>query len=647
MAINTSRAARNTDDFLRTGHGATDLVAPGSYESKSMQAAPESAVPFQSLQERHLNPITTSAKFTPGPGSYLKTELLDSESRNDRAGIGASLKPFRSKVKRFGPSAPGSTVYTSSTIEKNPGPGTYSIESTIRVLDEKPDMLAVRPVLEDHQKTTPSMPQTRFLPGQEPETEAAKADLASLCCRHTGEPRDRVGPGEYDPRGMELVMKTEPTISFHSPRKEKFRSLFNHSVSIDCTYAPHDIPGPGSYDDQTQVQENASTRGAANKFNSKTPMEYEQTVNQDRINPGPGAYELVPALDRSSAQIRDRNTALGADRYRFGSMTDRIGWARDVRQPYKDAYNIRCVPGPGYYPDTTALFQDPKRDDAQKAMPGAQKKKFNGVHHPTIVLALQEAEGPLSAFNTTDDRPCNKDLDQTTPAPDSYSRENSRGQSMFAGLREKAKVGRKGVFGTCADRFYGSPLAGREGLPDPSFDGGGMNMSAEGGGPDTRSSFKSSSPRVAERAGPKEVDVTKVGSFQTPAPGAYTINNDPNYRSPYRIPRSEHLSFGSGKTRFTEKQDLFTQFQLPGENPPPGTYRATSQGRVRGAPVLKDKRKPLHATGTSEEVGPGSYEGVSGTTLLKKTHNVTTQAPLSARPTRPVLGSTVSQSSFY
>eukprot|EP00930_Biecheleria_cincta_P084187 TRINITY_DN73681_c0_g1_i1.p1 TRINITY_DN73681_c0_g1~~TRINITY_DN73681_c0_g1_i1.p1 ORF type:complete len:646 (-),score=98.71 TRINITY_DN73681_c0_g1_i1:383-2320(-) len=645
MAINTCRAVRNTDDFLRIGHGSTELVAPGSYEFKGMQAAPESAVPFESLQERHLNPITTTAKITPGPGSYLSMDILESESRNDRAGSGASLKPFRSKVKRFGPTAPGSTVYTTSTIEKNPGPGTYAIDSTIKVSEHKPEMVAVRPVLEDREKTTPSMPQTRFFPGQEPETEAAKADLASLCCRHTGEPRDMVGPGEYDPRGMDLVMKTEPAVSFHSPRKEKFRSLFDHSVSIDCTMAPHDIPGPGTYDDH--VQETASSRGAANKFNSKTPMAYEQTVNQDRNNPGPGAYEQLADLDRNSALIKDRNAALGADRYSFGSMTERVGWHRDVRQPFKDAYNIRYVPGPGHYPDTTTLFKDPKRDDAQKAMPGAQKKKFNGVHHPTIILALQEADGPLSAFNTTDDRPCNKELDQTTPAPDSYSRENARGQSMFAALREKAKVGRKGVFGTCADRFYGSPLAGREGLPDPSFDGGGMNMGAEGAGPDTRSSFKSSSPRVAERAGPKDVEVTKVGSFQTPAPGAYTINKEPNYRSPYRIPRSEHLSFGSGKTRFTEKQDLFTKFQLPVDNPPPGFYRNITQDRVRGAPVLKDKRKPLHSTGTSETVGPGSYDVVSGTTLLKKTHNVTTQAPLSARPSRPVLGSTVSQGSFY
>eukprot|EP00435_Cladocopium_sp_Y103_P047445 s86_g13.t4 len=50
-----------------------------------------------------------------------------------------------------------------------------------------------------------------------------------------------------------------------------------------------------------------------------------------------------------------------------------------------------------------------------------------------------------------------------------------------------------------------------------------------------------------------EVEIVTLGDIQTPAPGDYEIK-DPSYRSPYRIPRSDHLSFGSGKTRFTEKQ---------------------------------------------------------------------------------------------
>lgn len=460
-----------------------------------------------------------------------------------------------------------------------------------------------------------------------------------------------VGPGEYDPKGYDIIQKCEPIVSFHSPSKEKFRHLFEHSGAIDCKMAPNDIPGPGAYDDPSLIQENASSRGAANKFNSKTPGSgMAKIADPNRMNPGPGAYDVVADLDRTAAHIKDRNTALGADRYRFGSMTERIGWARDISQPFKDAYNVRSVPGPGYYPDSNSQFKDPRRDDAKKVMPGAQKKHYHGVHHPTIVLALQEAEGPLSAFNTTDDRPCNKETESATPSPDTYNRESSKGQSMVSSLREKAKVGRKGVFGTCADRFHGSPLAGRNDLPDPSFDGGGANMGSEGASTEIKSSFQSTSPRVAESAGPKDVETVKVGRFQTPAPGTYTINLQPNYRSPYRLPKAEHLSFGSGKSRFTEKQDLFTQFQLDADNPPPGAYKLKKSeylNRVQGAPDLKDKRRPLQLTGTTDQVGPGSYEGVNKSTLLKKTHNVTTQAPLSARTPRPVLGSTVSQGSFF
>merc|ERR1712013_883262 len=85
-------------------------------------------------------------------------------------------------------------------------------------------------------------------------------------------------------------------------------------------------------------------------------------------------------------------------------------------------------------------------------------------------MALQETTGPLEAFGSTDDRNCNKPTPQFTPAPWAYTREEARGQSMSSELREKRKLGRNGAFGTLADRFFGSPLAGREGLPDPGMD---------------------------------------------------------------------------------------------------------------------------------------------------------------------------------
>eukprot|EP00931_Biecheleriopsis_adriatica_P040618 TRINITY_DN23279_c0_g1_i1.p1 TRINITY_DN23279_c0_g1~~TRINITY_DN23279_c0_g1_i1.p1 ORF type:complete len:665 (+),score=91.45 TRINITY_DN23279_c0_g1_i1:62-1996(+) len=640
MAINLSRSERPAKDNLSVRTSTNELVAPGSYDEFRKEVR-ESAVPFSSLSERTLNPLPSSAKLTPGPGAYLDQELLESASGADKLPAqGLGQIGFKSKSKRLGPTSPGASVFSESTIIKNPAPDTYTTVGDLKMKLKSQAQPACRPVLDPQDRSMPSIPQMRFLPGQQPETEAAKADAANLLCRHTGELRDLPGPGEYEVQGEAIVHHTDPATVF-LPSTGKSRGLWEPTVHIESSMPPHDIPGPGSYDRKPETDP-VTERGAVCVFNSSVPMAQDTNPNSERVIPGPGAYEIPGDIEALTAQLKERADAMGGDRYQFGSVTERVGWARSVHQPFKDAYNIHHVPGPGHYPESGTCFKDPKSGAASKVLPDGKKKKLYGVHHPTIILALQEADGPLQAFNSTDDRPCNKELEQKTPAPWQYNREVARGESMASTLRERAKVGRKGVFGSCADRFYGSPLNGREGLPDPSFDGGSANISS-----DTQheigSPFKSSAPRTREAAGPREIAVTKVGSFQTPSPTTYTIKT-PNYRSPFRTPRTEHLSFGTSATRFTEKKDLFTKFQLPDENPPPASYDyPASQKRVTGNAHLKAKRKgPINGS-TSDQVGPGSYFEDMETTLLRKTFNVTTQAPLSARQARPRMGSNVGQ----
>lgn len=639
MAINTCRAPRRTEDFLHLSTSTSDLVAPGSYE-REKPAVGESAVPFMSLQEKILNPMSSSSKLTPGPGTYMGQDLpalLDELPAN-----GISTTAFRSKAKRFGPAMPGASPYTSSTILKNPGPGTYTVQQSI-IPQPKPEPLAAkRPIIEAQDRTIPSIPPTRLLPGQEPETEAAAADIANLCARHTGEPRDMAGPGEYDPRADHIVRASAPQTIFHASNKADERGLWEPSVKIDCKLPARDIPGPGLYD----APDTKEGTGAACRFNSKTPMAHELALQVDRIMPGPGAYEVSGDIDRMMLQLRQRALAMG-DRHCFGSVTERIGWQRDVDHPYQDAYNVKHVPGPGHYAQPSTFPADPKKDISKMVLPDAKKKKFYGVHHPTIILALQEAEGPLQAFNSTDDRPCNKPLEQTTPAPWEYNKADALDGSLSSLLRERAKVGRKGVFGSCADRFFGSPLNGRDGLADPGPGSGGGGGPSETTGPETRSPFKSTTPRMSDPPGPREVGAIKLGNSQTPAPGAYNVTQEPNYRSPYRLPRQEHLSFGSGTTRFNDRKDVFSGHKLPVTNPDPGAYDplSASARRVTGAPTLKAKRRPLTVGCTSAEIGPGSYESATSD-LLKKTFNVSTQAPMTARPARPRYGSNVSQHGY-
>merc|ERR1711920_802565 len=127
-------------------------------------------------------------------------------------------------------------------------------------------------------------------------------------------------------------------------------------------------------------------------------MCHQSEVSQEKAIPGPGQYEYLGELEQSAKSARER-TAVQGDRTRFGGMSERVGWARPMNQPYKDPYHLRNVPGPGHYPDAPSAFPpDPKKKEAEKALPDAKKKKYHGIHHPTLEMALQEAQGPLQAF---------------------------------------------------------------------------------------------------------------------------------------------------------------------------------------------------------------------------------------------------------
>jgi len=251
---------------------------------------------------------------------------------------------------------------------------------------------------------------------------------------------------------------------------------------------------------------------------------------------------------------------------------------------------------------------------------------LHGVHHPALMTVLQEADGGLQRFGSTDDRPWNKEVFENTPSPWQYNKETARSHSIDSTLREKAKVGRKGAFGTCADRFYGSPLEGRQGLPDPgSFEEktGGIS-SPTGANSEPRVNFQSATPRFRRVTGPRESSAQAVGQTETPAPGDYMVEKSPNYRSIYRLPRQDHLSFGSGQKRFTGQEELGPTRSSRGV-PGPGYYSARDQRRVPGLADVRMKRDLHLASRTSVDVGPGSYHNDLTTHMMKKTHNVTQQ----------------------
>jgi len=622
MAINISRAERFAEKTWGTGN-TEDLVAPGSYNVPldGFKTEGERPVPFSSGVDKVCCPNLGTSGLTPGPGTYV------GQPNNHHEASGLGPCSFKSKIARIGPSAPGSSVYCESTVHKNPGPGAYGTKTEWELALKMPSRPAANPWREAPDKTVPSIPPQKLPPGAQPEN-AMGADMSSITMNHTGESGDTAGPGEYDPQ-LSLTTRSRPQTSFQTGGKE--RDIFDSAAGMDNRVPPKDNPGPGSYTAANGIGELKEGEVEKNsyQFASKTVLSHQKD-RSGKGAPGPGQYDMITYMEKQVARARAHSNTFG-DRTRFGSAVQRTGWSRSVDQPFVDPYHVHNVPGPGSYPSNAGVFPSvnkEKEENAAKAVPGNKKKKFYGVHHPMIVMALQETQGPLEAFGSTDDRNCNKVMAQTTPSPWNYDTAEARGASMAAELREKKKLGRHGAFGTLADRFFGSALSGRDDLPDP----GGMGDSDENVGKsqansEPRSMFVSQTPRMQSAPG-GDVHAVRVGNTDTPAPGTYNIEGEINYRSPFRHPRSDHLSFGSGQGRFDMGSDMFAGEAIP--TPAPGDYSARLPRRGgNGAAEIKDKRKMGPAIGsTNPDVGPGSY-GTIDTPMLRKTFNVSTQAPAS------------------
>merc|ERR1712107_758882 len=108
-------------------------------------------------------------------------------------------------------------------------------------------------------------------------------------------------------------------------------------------------------------------------------------------------------------------------------------------------------------------------------------------------------------------------------------------------------------------------------------------------------------PRMVDTSGVPEI--RRVGNLETPAPGQYMAEKEPSYRSPFRQPRVDHLSFGSCKKRFHSGKDIFSDGHVPGiHNPGPGEYKWKPKDKIRGTTHLTSNR----GIGTPRGVVKGS-----------------------------------------
>lgn len=632
MAISAARSPRDCEKFISPKCTTREDVGPGLYSNTQHKPATtvgESAVPFASLQEKTLNYNASTSSITPGPGSYINPRDTET-SAAEHGNVQVCRSMMESKAKRLADNAPGSSVFKASTIARNPGPGTYAPDrqhpGEPQWASQKDKLQGRAPPVLEVGKTVPSIPIQRLDPKgpDHVEKEDQSALASAVHMRYTGrsDRADTVGPAEYDVKGFEVLEKAAACPNFH--RSEQKRKLWEPSVAIDCKLPPRNNPGPGTYTEADPWEESREVPGQGSRtfqFSSGTRIRDQIQVRDDLAVPGPGTYQLAPEDARPLT-----------DRTHFGSNVEREGWMRPLNQPFTDPYHHR-VPGPGHYPATggDVVWSKTPRQSRSVGVP----KKALRVHHPSQMVALIESRGPLASFGTTDQRGCNRMGKETTPGAGTYNYHNARGASMASVVRERAGVGRKGVFGTCADRFYGSPLAAVEGVDPGKYEedkgapGSPRNTTLSGrdDDPAARSSFASGTKRFRAPVGAKEAEVTAVGVQDTPGPGAFDVMTTPNYRSPFRHPKSDHLSFGSGRGRFSRREHV--DGRIMNENPGPGEYvekRTRREHVVGGAGKSKAERNLAPPVGCSGAIGAGEYE--VGSTLLKKTYNVSASVPV-------------------
>lgn len=638
MAMDLSRNQRRTDEYftIMTQTGAD--VSPGMYHDDSTSAFPrkgnsQGSVPFTSVQERVLNPNNTTSGITPGPGAYVSQHAVASNAVEPIFGETSTISgtSMRSNVARLGPVAPGSTIFTTSTIVKNPGPGSYQNKTEWDPAPKKDVVGGLRPIAEavvGGEKTAPSIPSTRAPPGQPAREEGF--DVGGARSRHKGDHTDSVGPGGYDHQqgvAFEQLSRIGPNIGRGA---EQTRKLWEPSPEIDNNYRDRSVPGPGYYLGREKFGsdlESGKGLQLGSHFASKTALPHQQKVNTERVNPGPGQYDVKGELEKSMKQSRERGIQLDM---RFNSSSERVGWSRDVTQPYKDPYNARNVPGPGFYgePKPSAIATPRKKEWEKEKLTNNGVRKLHGVHHPAIQMALQDQQAPLQAFSTSENRPCLKHTEPKTPAPSQYTIDTARGYSMGTALREKGKVGRKGIFGSCADRFAGSPLNPHTETSTAAWKTPSNTVEEA---LNTRSPMQSRSKRFEHNAGAKEAHVKAVGVQETPGPLSYNTTEEPNYRSPFRQPRRDHFSFGSSNNRFTGPEANFGKIAPVSVDP--GHYEPNLDSvkeRVRGGARHQSARPAPKVGSNPQAVGPGSFGDPmndDNSTLIKKTFNVSHQDP--------------------
>ncbi|KAG2762068.1 hypothetical protein PC129_g971 [Phytophthora cactorum] len=595
-------------------------VAPGSYApeqvitSFGIQARRPLFSSFATSEKRNLNENKTTSAITPGPGAYID------ESRNQR-GLPPS-NVFASKISRFAPSAPGSTVFSASSVQDNPGPGSYLRPASSPPSNNQREHPGPHKFAHLIKPSVPAIPQRQqsygyVQVGVELQRQSAPEKI------YSGVGYDTVGPAAYSRHNSIWNEKKNGAPSLKSTAK---REVWEENKRLTS------LPGPGQYNTNSgsettvvtapkMTPEGQQPRIGARRSQHRGTRQSAVFASKVPILQAPkpvGVYdpereqELLAKEERAERYRQEQNTfgGYGVKTEAFGSTTGRTDVISHITTPFSNP-SYTATPGPGRYGAT--------RTNPSSKQLGRKASGASIPHH--------RAEGV--GFSCATERPCLAPTKTpSAPGPGAYKSETPR--SLNQAVKGKLCIGRNGVFGTTSERQV---WGGEEFTPGPG-------AYSDSGSFDTKNylnsaAFKSGSTRFAKNAPPHAPPhVHCVGDQATPAVGQYNVSKGfSDVASSVQRPlegssASDAAEFLSPRVPFmsTQERSVFDTrdvCDLPG----PGAYKDSADDagvytRSRDVRLTVGNEARFRVKPTvPETVGPGAY-AIPGT-VGTKSFNVT------------------------
>ena len=289
-----SRSPRNTGMAGATG-STSSHVGPGSYNhTGGVSSTGGAAKSYAGFMTSAVRPSTTGgsggSEDYPGPGAYHlpANPPAGGVGRPSTAGLsGGQSNCFSTKVARFAPSAPGSTVFRPSSVVDNPGPGRYTVQGGFR-----------QPV-GGGRGSGGSKPRP---PPTDAEIRQARSLASEVDSYRT--PAIPNGPQSYgyEEDGAGRLRRHPPPKGGYTG--QNLRTSSRGGGTMIC-----DTVGPAVYDPNDMLSKGVGRQRAANFHNSQTKR---SGLPVDADTPGPGHYE-------------ETRPATGT--LRPGDMLDRLGSA--------------------------------------------------------------------------------------------------------------------------------------------------------------------------------------------------------------------------------------------------------------------------------------------------------------------------------